>query len=466
MPEPVDLGRQYSSTNNVSAFVVDRTQESFVPELSGFRGLRQFQKMSITDDTVGAMLWAVETTLGQLGWSHEPRMNGEPSTDPQALEAAKFANTLLADMSHSYQEHTESASSMLWAGFFLAEINYKRRQGAKIDQNGNTSRFTDGLWGVANLSEINQLSVSGWNYANSRAIEVKRMGAGGEVVIPLPKCVHYRIKGSEQTPAGRSLFTNAHRSWFLKSDLQDAEAIGIRRELCGLPMASVPKVDMDLAQSARAKRKQNLQPTQDETLADARISAMIAAATKMRFNETAGLVSPSDVYADADGKPSNVRQYEFKIMTSGGQRAISPRDGIRDYDRSIARVAMMQFLHLGDRSTGSYALSDNQSTLALRSIKALTGKNTSEWDQKVLPTIWALNAMDPTYLPGLQSTAITEDSLAAIGTFLEALSTAETLLEDNPSLKTAMFGRLGVQDAPGDLVPHGLDDNGGDGGEG
>ncbi|AKU43426.1 portal protein [Caulobacter phage Sansa] len=428
-----DKTREYGEQVTVYTDAMDSA--GYIPELRGPLGLKRLAKMAETDDTVGAMMWAVETTMAQVVWSHEAAKDGKPSNDPKAAQAADFANTLLGDMEHSFQEHVDEAMSMLWAGFSICEILPKQRD-------GQNSKFPDGKWGIDALVARPQTSVSGWGVENGRVTTVKTMTTMGEKEIPLFKCLHYKIKGNSRTrPQGRSLFTNAYRSWYLKNDIQDAEAIGIRRELCGLPVASVPMADINAATKKGSDGK--LSPEGEAALA--RITAFKTAVSKMRLNETSGLVKPSDPFLDEDGKPSMIPQYDFKILSGGGQRSMDPRAPIRDYDRAIARVAMMQFLHLGDRSTGSYALSDNQSTLALRSMRALVGKIIDEWNRKVLPLLWELNGMDKAYMPVLTSSPITEDSLEELGTFLERLSSAQLLLDEEPELKESMLSRIGIR---------------------
>lgn len=409
--------------------------ETMVPALEGQRGLREIARMVATDDTIGAMMWAIETTLAQIRWTHEPRDNGKKSTDPKAIEAAEFANSILLDMDHSFQDHVEEAVTMVPFGFSVSEIQFKRRDG--VD-----SRFTDGLYGIEGLVHCDQKATSGWGTKNGRAVSYKTLTTQGEKEVPLNRALHYTIRGSSRRPAGRTLFSNIHRSWVLKNNIQDSEAIGIRRELAGLPIAKVPKEDMDKALKAKIAGDA---ATPDQRAAAARIQAMLLGATKMRFNETAGMVIPSDPYPGENGGLSNIAQYEFDILTGAGQRTVDTNSAIGRYDRAIARVAMMQFLHLGDRSTGSYNLSENQSSLALKSMRALVGKIEGEWQRKALRMIWLLNGLDLRWLPEIKTSPLTEEDLNTIGQFLDRLASAMDLLNQEPELKKAMFSKVGVE---------------------
>lgn len=412
--------------------------DTMVPALQGHRGLAEIAKMVATDDTIGAMMWATETTLAQVQWKHEARDNGKPSTDPKAVEAADFANSLLKDMAHSFTDHVEDAVTMIPYGFSVSEIQFKRRDGVN-------SRFDDDLWGIDCLMHMEQKATSGWGTRDGKAVSYKAMTTTGEKVIPLATALHYTIRGNLARPAGRTLFSNLHRSWTFKNNIQESEVIGIRRELAGLPIAKVPKDDLDKALKGKLAGDA---ATVDQKAAQARIEAMLKAATKMRFNETAGMVIPSDPYPGKDGDLTNVPQYAFDILTGAGQRTVDTNSAIGRYDRAIARGLMMQFLHLGDRSTGSYNLSENQSSLALRSMRALIGKIREEWQRKVLRTIWALNGLDLRWLPDMVTSPITEDDLNTVGQFLDRLASSMDLLNQEPGLKKAMFERVGVEPNP------------------
>lgn len=400
-------------------------------ELFGNRRIRikDLLLMAEQDETMAAMFYAIETTMAQVNWRHEPRDNGEESTAPEALRAAEFADSLLNDMEAPLQAYVENAVSYLVAGYSLAEITFRQRNLAE------GSRFTDNLWGIKALVERPQTTVADWVVKDGRVVAFKQNTAAGRAV-PLAKSMHLTVKGAPNRPQGKSLFKAAYRMFQLKRRIQDSEAIGIERDLCGLPVMEIPQADIDAA---------TLRPdTVEGKQAAARIKAAQAAVSDMRLNEAGGLVIPSDVYeSEKDGSATSQRKYNFRIVTSAGSRSIDTRGAIREYDLAIARIAMMQFLRLGDRAGGSYALSDTQSSLALRSIMAIVQKIAFEWKLKVLTSIFILNGMDLRYLPDLGTTSITEDSLEEIGAFLESMASAKELLDEDEELAEDMKQRLG-----------------------
>lgn len=387
----------------------------------------------MTDDTIGAMMWLIQTTLAQVTWTHEPRKNGKKSTDPKAVAAAAFADGLLDDMDTSWNDHVEECLSMIWAGFAPCEINVKQRDGLN-------SKFDDNLWGIEGLPLRDQTTIFNWLYSGRDLVGLQQVSLSGSAVIPIWKVLNYRTTNFLRRPQGKSLFYNAYRSWRLKVSIQDSEAIGIEREVAGLPTARIPLEDIETASEVDSTGK----PTSAALQAISRIQSFRSAVRDMRFNKTGGLIMPSDLWSNDGEGGGNVPKYDFKIVTTAGQRSIDTRTAARDYDRAIARTAMMQFLHLGDRAGGSNGLSDDQSTLAVKAMGAIAVKIADTFTRGALPLIWMMNAMDKTYLPGLVPSAITKDGIAQIGQFLQGIGKAWALFEQDPDARVQVLKTVGI----------------------
>lgn len=51
----------------------------------------------------------------------------------------------------------------------------------------------------------------------------------------------FRTESVKDNPEGRSILRNAYRSWYFKRRIQEIEAIGIERDLAGLPVIHAPE---------------------------------------------------------------------------------------------------------------------------------------------------------------------------------------------------------------------------------
>lgn len=413
---------------------VDIPMTDLIGLVSGPHLMQELRTMWLLDETAGSMNWCISSTMEQVPWRHTPQVDGKTDErDEEAIKYAKFADTLLDDMQDGFSAHVEDALAMIWAGFSPCEIIPKQRLG------GDESRFDDGYWGIKKIPIRDPRTISGWVYdENDDFVAMRQTGA--REIIPVWKLCHYRTTSELNNPQGRSLLLAARRAWKLKTKIQDAEAIGIERELVGLPIFRMPE-EMWL-QSLETK---DGLPTEDAKRAQAAITAASDAVSKLRLNKSGGLVLFSDTWAqDGQGHPDHTPKWDFKILTTGGQRTIDTRIPIRDYDRAIARVLMMQFLHLGDRSTGSYSLSDDQSSMAYKSFMALARKIGGEWSRKALVLIWEMNGFPKKYLPLLEPGQINKQAYQALGAFMTGLGKVAGLWEGDPKARSAIFRALDI----------------------
>ena len=126
-------------------------QDEFLPELRGMRGIRKYREMRDNDDVVGAAMTAMEMMLRSVEWTSEPA-----SDDPDHVEKAEFLDSVMGDMSHTFEDHISEAISFLTYGWSYFEIVYKTRNGP--DQNDPTKRsqYTDGFIGIRKLAPRNR----------------------------------------------------------------------------------------------------------------------------------------------------------------------------------------------------------------------------------------------------------------------------------------------------------------------
>lgn len=401
---------------------------NFLPDLTGHALLRDMFVMADTDETVGAMLYGITTTMRQITWDYVPQIDGvDAPEDPEAQKWAAIATQMIKDMDRPFDDHVEDMLSMIWAGFAPVEMVFKIRDGVG-------SRFDDGYYGIGALNLIDQTSVWDIVYDQQKPIGLKQMSLGGlglnggtgvtgDGVIPLFKTLLYRTTTQYNNPRGRPLLKNAWRVWRLKKKIQDSEALGIERELVGLPIFEMPE-ELMLQQFETGA---DGQLTEDAKRAAAMVQAAKTATQDMRLNRSGGLVMPSDTYMEDGPGGAAVKKYNFRIVTTGGSRTIDSRTVARDYDHAIARVAMMQFLTLGQRSGGSYGLSEDQSSMAVSSIMALADKVTAEWNAKAVSLTWIVNAFPDKYRPRLKHSDVNKNSLVQLGQFLAGVGKAANL---------------------------------------
>lgn len=303
--------------------------EEFLPELRGLRGRATLREMADNDPVVGAGLLAIDLSVRQVSWTVVPA-----DESPAAVEVADFCRSCLDDMATTWPETLSEALSMLVFGFSLLEDVFKYRRGDRVPDDAAPSKFTDGRLGWASLPIRGQEALVSWDYdeASGRLESITQLSLDsvGLRTVPMGRLLHFRTKASKDNPEGRPVLRNAYRSWWMKRRIEEIEAVGVERDLAGLPIAWVPP--RLLSADASANEKILLE----------RIRGTIRA---VRRNESEGLVWPLDY--DADGR----KIYDLTLLSSGGARQFDTSKVIGRYDHRILLSMLADFLLFGAESS-------------------------------------------------------------------------------------------------------------------
>jgi hypothetical protein len=373
--------------------------EELLSTLQGDRGRKIYREMADNDATVGAILSAITLTLRGVSWRAEPHKGDEKSQEAQNY--AEFAGSLLDDMSHTWPDFITECLTMTAYGWSWHEAVYKRRGGPDQTDPTQRSKYDDGYIGIRKLAPRGQDALDRWDLQDDGGIngmfqnppyQTPANVGRGVIYLPIERSLLFRTTSFRNNPEGRSLLRNAYRSWYKLKYIEDYEAIGIERELAGLPVVSIPA--------------RYLAPGASEV--DRGIADQFAKlARDLRVNEQSGVVIPSDTHLNKDGSPSSERLVDIKLLSSGGSRQIDTASTVQRYQRGIARSVMADFLMLGEgggTTRGSYGMHDSKASLFGRSLYALLAQITDPLNRYQLPRVWALNGFDqrlmPYYMPG------------------------------------------------------------------
>ncbi|RJQ04432.1 MAG: hypothetical protein C4551_10790 [Bacillota bacterium] len=305
--------------------------EEFLPQLQGPKAIKVYREMSTNDPVVGAILFAVDMLLRQVSWRVEP---ASPETPDQ--EAAEFLQSCLGDMSATWEDTVSEILSMLVYGFSYHEIVYKRRLGDQRDPT-KRSRYTDGRIGWRKLAGRSQDTLYQWEFDEHGGIQAMVQQAPPDYSlrrIPIEKGLLFRTRAHKGSPEGYSVLRNAYRPWWMKKRIEEIEAIGIERDLAGLPIAWVPPEL--LGPNATAEQK-------------ATLDAIKKIVRNVRRDEQEGIVFP---LAYRDGE----KAFDFGLLSTGGRRQFDTDSVIARYDQRIAMTVLCDFILLGHEKVGSFAL--------------------------------------------------------------------------------------------------------------
>jgi len=378
--------------------------EEFLRELTGIRGMRTFKEMSHNDDTIGAILFAIDLLTRTSDWQVEAA-----DDTPEAMEAAEFLESIMGDMEITWQDFLSEVRTAMVYGWAWFEVILKRRLGPDQKRPERLSKFTDGKIGVRKLAIRSQDSLDHWDLSDEGdilAMIQSPLTTAGQFRIPFDRSLLFRTTATKNNPEGLSILRSAYESWYYLKHIRGYESVGIERELAGLPVMEVPS--------------QLIKSTDTGDVAALAIYKQLV--RDVRLNEQGGAIIPSDTYQDREGKPTNIKQFALSLLSASGQRAIDTSAVINRYQRSIARSVLADFLMLGSDSAGSFAMAENKTNLFLKAIEVFNDQDAQILNRHLVPYIWDFNGLDRRLMPAFKPGPIAPVNLDELGTFIERLS--------------------------------------------
>ena len=376
--------------------------EEFLSELRGRKGAEVFTEMSNNDETIGAILFAIEMLVRQASWNVEP--GGSTAKD---REAAEFVKSCMDDMQQTWIDTISEILSFLTYGWSFHEIVYKRRMGRTKD-NRTSSKYDDGLIGWMKLPIRSQETLYQWEYDDQdNLIGMTQMPPPdfGLITIPMNKAMLFRTRSRKDNPEGRSILRTAYRSWYFKRRIQEIEGIGIERDLAGLPVITTPE-GMDIWDK----------DDEDMNAIRAGLEAMVK---NIRRDSTEGLVLPFG--------------YTFELTSTGGSRQFDTNSIIARYDTKISQTVLADFIQLGHESVGSFALSSDKTNRFSMAICAFLDIICQTFNSQGIPALIDINGdhfAGVTDYPRLTHGDIEDVDLATMATFIKDMTSIGVIIPD------------------------------------
>ncbi len=377
----------------------------------GFQRDKTINSM-LNDPLVGSVLFGVEMLVRRVDWSVQAADDSE-----EAAEQAMFVQQALDDMTGYWPGDTlASILTFLGWGWSVMEVTYKRRAGTAGTP---PSRHNDGRLGWKAWELRPQLTRYGWEFAGNdvTALVQQDPTTFQRYTIPLSKCLHFRYASRDNSPEGSTPLRVAFTAWYYKQQLQRIEAVGIERDLAGLPVMRVP--GSDIAGNTPV------------------YTAAQGIVTGIRNDSQAGIVIASD--RDENG---NLYQ-DIELLSSGGTRAFDTDTIIRRYANEVVTAFLANVMRAGQDTVGSYALSETQGGLFQQAIGAhLDTIGDTITQQAILPLV-RLNGLDDALAPSLKHGDIESADLERLGAYIVQLAQAGQLA-DTPELKAFLHEVAGL----------------------
>lgn len=413
-----------------NTYTGDIRADEFLQELKGKRAIQKYKEMRDNNAIVGSVMYAVEQTLRDVKIEVRPANDSE-----EAKREADYVQSVLDDMDHSLDDHISEALSFLTYGFSWFEVVYKRRDGDKRSPKKN-SKYSDGRIGVKKIAIRAPWTVETFeiDQSNGEILGMFQEATWGKpnVMIPVEKSLYYRTTSLNNDPSGRSVLRNSYVSYTYLNKIQAYEAIAIERELHGVPVGRMPAEYMS---SDSTDDQKALRSSFETILRD------------LKNNEQGYALLPSDLYVDADGKPTNQRLMDVELITANGSRSIDIDPVVKRYQHDIARSLMAEFLMLGSGS-GSYALSKTKTDLFLRSLESYINTIVDALNKQLVERLWQLNGLPWETMPKLVAGDVAPHDLKEISSFLRNINNAGIELQDQVEVVEDLMGIAEIEFNP------------------
>lgn len=305
---------------------------------------KRVREMLSNSPVVGALRMATEMPLRDIDWRF---VSDEGENDPRLL----LLNDALDAMSHSWEDHITDALDFLWYGWSMFTVTYQV-DGGRI------------LW--RKFQPLAPDTLMKWIFAEDGGMAgIQQWPHLWPDPIPIERMLIYRFRRARGNPEGVSLLRPAWPAWFYVKNIQSIEAIGIERDLAGLPMMTLPE-GADTTDS-------------DDPNTDVGRARQIV--RNVRADELAGLVKPFG--------------WEFELLSSGGAGKIDTDRVIGRYNKQILMSALSQFLALGMENVGALATFAAAGDFFTLTLNAVADTIAETFTKFAIERLLLLNGLDP-----------------------------------------------------------------------
>lgn len=373
--------------------------EEFLPELKGRRGAQFYREMADNSPIIGALVLGYQQVASHLPWQID-----EPEDATARDKAAtEFIRECFEDANAAWQSTLMQILSMIQYGWAMHEVVYKRRK--------------DGRIGWAKFPTRSQDTLVRWEFGPHGEI----MGmiqadpvTGRQIAIPMSKALLFRTSEQKNNPEGRSMLRPAVVPYQYVRRIQEYEAIGVERDLAGLPVAWVP----------------NEWLTSEDDKVKAALNQMISMVRDVRRNEREGLVLPMIYEEDLTGSMTHNKLLDFELLSSAGGKQFDTDKIITRYNQQIAMSLLGDFVTMGHDGVGSYALGAVKMDLWVMVVDSLCKAVADEFNRNAISKLLELNGMEVDNPPILTYGQVENIDLTALNTYVTGLANAGLLTPD------------------------------------
>lgn len=396
-----------------------RIQEEARKELRFPEANRTFRTMA-QDATIASALSLFEMMVSRVEWIIDTGI--DPT--PEMKAHAKFLEEVMGDMEHSWRSFIQEVTSAFTYGYCINEKVYRRR----LWDNG--SSYNDNKVGVRKLPVRSQDTIHKWLYSDDgRVLEgvqqslacisdgtdryAKLLNATGMIDIPRKKFMLFRVDAKRDNPEGNSPLRAAYHAWKYRTLIEEQEAVGVTRDMNGMPTLYLPPRYM----------------SEDATEAEKRIYEYYKNVIRnIQMNEQSGLILPQAFDPD-----SRQPLFKFELTSTQGGKMYDTDAIIKRWDNKILMVLFADMLKMGQDQVGSYSLAGAKTNIMAMAIEARLQEIQDVLNNDFVKQLFAMNGVAPNVkLPKLVYGDLDEVDLDEFSKAIQRIGSVGGLERDRP----------------------------------
>ncbi|MCK5019126.1 MAG: DUF935 family protein [Candidatus Peribacteraceae bacterium] len=296
----------------------------YVAKLKGAELYTTVDKMRWSDASIQAALLMCELPIRSAEWDIEPGKD-----DTQGEEIADFIKDCLFDgLLMNWDDTVRNILLMHPFGVMVFEVVYKIREDGKITWRKWAPRLPKTIekWKTDKNGELEEIMQRAYKDNNLQ-----------EFTIPIEKLMIFTHRQEGDNYLGTSILRQAYKHWFFRDKYYKIDAVATERTGIGIPVITLPDAFSDDDYDDAEKMAENI-----------------------RGHEKAYVIKKIGW------------EFEFADLQSGSLK--DPKEMLEHHTREILKSVLAQFVDLGGKGVGSYALAKEQSSMFLQALDASAKK--------------------------------------------------------------------------------------------
>lgn len=363
----------------------------------------------------------------------------KPVDDPtqEDLQKAEFIRQCMDDMDHSWGDFIKSILNYLIYGFGISEKVFRRRSKSK------GSKYNDNLIGWRKMSPRSQRTLRKWKFSDDareflgvyqdlslvnsngryNMLNTAAGYTGDGLFIPKEKFLHFKRGGDSVNPEGESALSSCWLPWKFKVLIEENEAIGISRDMVGMPVIRIHPKYM----------------SPDATPEDAAVYEYYKNVVRnIHAGEQSGLIIPQ--MFDDNGKPI----IDFQLMGVSGGKQYDTDSIVKRYEDKILTALFVDILKLGQQSHGSFSLAGAKTNIMAMDIEARLQEIKDVINNDLVKQTFQVNGWDTARLPEVYFEDLDEEDLDELSKMVQRIGSVN-MLPRTPDMVSQIVKRAGFR---------------------